>query len=416
MTNSRRRPRAVRLTDDALAMLQRGLADIWRDVEPDGRLTRNARASLLGVSIATGDRIFDRQGNDRAVLQQAFLSIGLEWSESYCEPVVPESAIEQLQSAPLPDPDRETQKTRLPHGSSNRRFCLRRTVLLLAGAIGVFVLILAGTFAITRPNPKLGDIAGTNWPRNAYHLAWKAYHAGRFVEAARLVEATKVLAVETSDIAVVAESLRLEGELLAAEGRLDEALSRYNESLVLRNEFKFDQARGSLLEVIGVVETRLGRFLDAQIHLTESFRLLKEVEDHRGMAGTARSLGSLAIAKGNRREARFWFVEAEKAMADDPDPQLQLDIRAQRAILDSREGRHDKALKNLELCLHAWRARGHKRWVATTLNQMASVRRSKGDHAGAASTAAEAVAIFETVGDGHGAEESRQMLASLSKP
>jgi len=66
------RERAVRLTAEAREALRQALNACWHQSGAPGRLTREARADLMGVSIATANRILDGEGVDRSTLTNVF--------------------------------------------------------------------------------------------------------------------------------------------------------------------------------------------------------------------------------------------------------------------------------------------------------------------------------------------------------
>lgn len=402
-----RRQRAVRLTDEALELLQQRLDEQWSEEHLEGRLTRGARAAMLELNKSTADNVFAQKGNDRSVLEQTFRAVGLPWKEEYC--------------APLSEDDKTDADVSVSSSSVERRTVgkgKRRPATLFAIASSILLVCLTiWTLRTEASNPPgngsayaAGDNAGTRWPRNAYHLAWRAYHEGKYEEARRLLMAAKTIAVAAQDTAVVAESIRLEGELFAVEGRLEKAIDCFQRALSIRREFQYGQARASVLEVLGVAQFRLGRFDEAERNLRTSFDLLKRYEDIRGMAGTARSLGTLAALRGDRAKAREWFAAALASMKSNPDPGLLLDLKAQRAVLDAEEGRHDEALRDLRECLAEWQSRGHVRWSATTLKQLATVLHMAGRKTEAFTSAEAARQKFEAVGDRLGMQKCEELL------
>src|SRR5690349_946323 len=92
------RRRAVRLRPDALELLKATLAQTWAKNPGPGKFTREEKANLLGVSVATSQRILKGEGVDRPSLTLAFKNLGLEWEDSYCEPYPAESIAEERSS------------------------------------------------------------------------------------------------------------------------------------------------------------------------------------------------------------------------------------------------------------------------------------------------------------------------------
>src|SRR4051812_4110967 len=88
------RRRAVQLTPEALNNLKCALSEKWHLEERPGKLTREARAEILGISIATAERVLTGKGVDRPTLTLAFRNVGLSWHESYCEFVTKHAPVE----------------------------------------------------------------------------------------------------------------------------------------------------------------------------------------------------------------------------------------------------------------------------------------------------------------------------------
>lgn len=382
-------------------MLRKQLDEEWRSLNLEGRLTRGARAGLMGVSIGTAERILHRKGNDRAVLHDVFKQVGLDWDESFCEPM-PGTANPLSTAGPA---NKETE--------SDRRARFRLTVpALSAGAfLGLYILFWTLQTGSTSQAVAPGDLPEV--AREPLTRAWRLYHAGHYPEALRYLHVAESIASRRGEISVMAETRRLQGEVAAAEGDLLRALRLFDTALVLRKSFRFDQATASLLEVIGDAELRLGRFDDAEGHLTASYEGLVRLKDFRGAAATARTLGSLALARRNGTKAREWFSTSRSAMAGDPDPQLLLDLRAQEASILVLEGKARDAVPILEACLDEWRRRDHERWVAKTSTQLARALLATGDRARALRSVDVARKNFESVGDRLGVKECSDLAAAI---
>lgn len=402
-----RRQRAVRLTDEAVQTLQRRLVEQFQGMHLGGRLTRSARATLLDVSIATAERILNQQGNDRSVLQQAFLSVDLEWDDRFCEPMPRDTDSFPLESTALPTH---------PAARSNRSPVRRRqlVLLVLATAIVVVPSVTIATLKSKSTGPRASEsqsYALMSQASEALESGRRAYHRGEYIEAKRQLQVAIWLSAQTSEENLLAEAYRLDGEILAAEGRFEEALDRYADSMSVRKMFRHDWARASLLEAIAVVEIKLGNLDEAETHLMDSLKGLKKWNDIGGVAATSRTLGILAAAKGDHGAAEKWFVAATDALKEKPDPPMTLDIKAQRALILHKEGQSEVALAALGECLTEWRARGHRRWIATTLLQIAAIHHAEGNREGAILFAAEAKRKFHEVGDQFGARECAGILA-----
>lgn len=188
-SGSERRRRAVRLTEEALQLLNGRLLEVWRRSGQSGRLTKAGRADLMNVSSKTADRIVNRAGNDRMVLIEVFVRVGLDWKDEFCEPCreptaappsaaprsQPDSSPQTAESAPFddrahrvpasghdPSPTTAEHDLSTPTGqpASQKRRVGRALVKLMtlavaASLVGVGVL----AFPKSTPPPRLSPIA-----------------------------------------------------------------------------------------------------------------------------------------------------------------------------------------------------------------------------------------------------------------
>lgn len=400
--DTNRRQRAVRLTDEALALVQRRLVDDWQTMELDERLTWPVRAALLGVSTSTAKRILMRKGNDRAALIRAFASLGLGWNDEYCEPLPSSSAI-QIPIDAEEEPSPPTEETR-PEAEISRR----PARLIVAVTLAVAALTIMGLLTF---RPSVPDLPYGKRPQvKALAVARAAYHRADYESAQRLVKHAHRLAFDATDPNTMAEALRVEGEILAARGNLEGAIERYETALTFRTQFEETWARASLLIALGIAEMRLERYEDAQSHLEAAYAGMLQVKDPAGIAEAARELGSLAARRGDLKRARALFDAASKAIRDRPDEAMHTDIRARGALLLSDEGNHAEALGVLESCLREWTRRAHPRWQATTHRQIATVQWASGQRTAARSSMSHALTSYESAGDHLGAKECRAWL------
>ena len=108
----RSRKRAVQLTPEAIESLKDALLIKWQGDRRLGKLTRETRAEILGLSVATADRVLSGKGADRSTLILAFRSVDLPWDDDYCavvqkeaeNPVTVPVAAEAPLSPPSPAP------------------------------------------------------------------------------------------------------------------------------------------------------------------------------------------------------------------------------------------------------------------------------------------------------------------------
>lgn len=390
-----RRKRAVRLTEDALAILNNHLMSVSRKAGETGRITKSAQARLMEVSPKTADKVLGRLGNDRSVLVEIFARLGLEWHESYCE-YLDGSVTEPIADA-SPDAPRTPAR---PMG-----------LLALAAVLVVALALTLASVNAGKAQPAEDSvIAGLAQMAETLEEARGAYNRADFDAAATLAARSRELAKRHARADAMAEAVRLEGEILAARGDLDGAIALYQEALPLWSAFGIALGRYSLLEVWGTAEWRRGNRERAVELLEESLSGLQQVGDPGGVAGVSRTLGAIAAEQGDRRSAREWYARAKKAIADRPDEPMHTDLRAREALLLRDEGDFAGALGLLEVCLREWEAREHPRWIAATCVQMATVHQAAGEGEKARPLLKEARELYEQVGDQAGVERCDELL------
>ncbi len=356
----------------------------------------------MGVSVATSERILSQAGNDRSVLIDVFNKLGLPWREDYCCPLASNQPPSETRAVPV-------------HQSSEvaPKRPATRLLAVLPVVLAVPLLLQYGMGSkFAEDNSRV--IEQRTAAVQAADAGRKAYHRGDYGQAksaARRVFQT-AKAFQFADVA--AEALTLEGDVLAVEGRLTEALEKYREALPLWSTFGNIHGKGVLLELMAVTEARLGMLDEARAHFLQALEILRSLGPEHIHVGSLRGLGSVAAVQGDYEAARKWYDEAATALHDQPDDAMQTNLRALRALLLRDDGRFEESRKELEACLEFWRGIRHPRWQATTHRQIATVMILAGDQIEALRHTKRAIDLYEKVGDGWGAAESRRLLSEGS--
>ncbi|MBX7133079.1 MAG: hypothetical protein K1X67_10420 [Fimbriimonadaceae bacterium] len=401
----RPRKRAVRLTDDALAQLMNALYTRWKASGATGRLTREARAELLGVSVSTGDRIINQQGVDRHTLVLAFQSLTLEWGDGLCEYVVRPGDEEPEPPAATVDPAVPSPLTR-----SKRR--MRWLLWPLAA------LFLVGA------NPVYQEVSF--WYDSAYisslaedfnkslNMATNEYFAGHYVVAEEEIGKALKLARRLGRAEMIALALRIEADIVAAQGSLSEARDLYAQALTIRESMRDARSRPALLEAIGDLETRIGDLKSAEIHLKEGLKGYSQQNDLGGITMCTRDLGTVAIEHGRLDEASRLFASALEVLAG-KDPAMVKDIEARQALVLGERGQFAEAKEALQACLDFWVKKDHQRWIAKTRWQLATVEAASGDLRKALQSLALAREGYQRAGDRAGVADCERTLQELQR-
>ncbi len=398
-----RRSRAVRLTDEALGLLQRAMLERWHLSGETRRLSRASRAAMLDLSVGTAERILRQEGNDRAVLVQAFQCLDLAWEDRYCEPCP------QGQEEPSAPPDEPPAPVARRSARWPRPAMHFLAVCLVACAC--IAVLRSGTLVKSPPTPSLDAAKAQALAESSLSSGRTAYQRADFDQAEiHAIRAIRV-AREWKMVHLMADALRLQGDALVAQGSLEEGVAIYRETLPLWATFHFPHGHASLLEALGVAEARRGRLNEARTFLEESLRRLKPLNDPGGIAGVSRSLGSVAAVSGDLQVAHQWYASALQAIKARPDKGMQADLRALDALLLRDEGKFARAASELGECLKFWESIGHRRWQATTRFQRATVFLASGDLAKADAETNQAKQLFAEVGDRAGMAQCSALLA-----
>ncbi len=407
MSNQRRsRKRAVRLIPAALQRLKIALHERWRKERGNGKLTRETRAELLGVSVATSERILAGEGVDRPTLTLVFKSLGLDWDDSYCEVECDE---------PQPVAEAEAPKA-VPLVPVPRTSSLRVKRLLIAG--GVLCALFAAAGQLLIPAMASGPHASDqNWAYtyNKLLLAGSEdFHRGNYKDARSQIHEAIQLARAHAAPRALASALRISGDLAFAEGSFEEAKTRYSEALTLRGVFLEDVAEPALLEALGDLETRTGDYDSAKGHLTRSLKRYRDFKDGVGVAMAARNLGTLAFETKDLEDAIKWFTASLEAVKGLGKPDIETDIQGRMALVSREKGNYAQARSELNECLSYWTKRNHPRWMAQTEYQLGTVEAMAGNFQLARELLNRSKRGFEEVGDKAGSAETAAWIARVS--
>lgn len=395
----RPRKRAVRLTDEANALLKQRLFERWEAGGKGGRLTREARAELLGVSVSTADRILSQDGVDRNTLVLAFKSVGLDWDDSRCEYVVrsgDDDAEPKAVEAEVPQP-----KLR-----SRMRWILWPALILCLLAAGP----VYHEVTFFRDQNYLYSLIGVF--NKKMDGASEAFHAGNYPLAEDYIGQARKIALRLDSVEKVALARRIEADIAAAQGSLAEAKELYSEALQIRESMGDERSYPALQEALGDLETRTGDFKHAEIHLQKSLAGYQREKDPGGIAMAYRGLGSLAFERGQLDEASLMFSSAIGALQG-KGPAMEKDIEARQALVLRERGRYADARSVLQGCLTYWVKEEHPRWIAKTRWQLATVEAEAGNSRTARQLLVQAKEGYQRVGDRAGVADCDRALKDL---
>lgn len=401
MSNPRAsRSRAVCLTTEASEILRKEIAVAWMQSHGSGKLTRETKAEILGVSIVTCDRILSGKGVDRASLTHAFKSLGVEWDDKYCEPA----------GGLAPEPDPETRQ------ESEQTVSIEKPTprLRLIRALSVLVcMVLVGVAWVTT-NAKREDNSLT-WQRvatAAFQRCTDLYHEGKFEQARKELVVLKEIARNHDSAAAMSGAFRLGADIDGAEGSLENAKEGYKSAIRLRADLESDGTIPSIKEALGDVETRAGDYSDAEKTLLEALEGFSRYKDPVGVAMASRNLGTLSFVQKDLSGAERWFTYAFRSIYGLDKPDLEADLRGRQALLWHAQGKAG-AEEQLRKCLEYWTTKNHPRWIAVTQYQLGTIQ----SDAGATGEAERLLKLsqigFQKVGDKAGARNASVALRKL---
>lgn len=392
------RLRAVRLTDDAVGILERRLFELWKERGHKGDLTRTGRAKLLGISVATCNKIFTQQGNDRAILVEVFNKAQIPWQDQYCMLVGGNLEGRSSQSV-----SNSSQFERQP----NARGKLHRTVaialisatLIVGTSVGAIKVLMPRTIEAHRINLN----AMSDRCAHFLELGRNQYRSGHYASAKYYTDMAYRIAKEAALADRIADSLSLMGEICAVQGNLASALKMCRDALLFWSTIEHAHGRAALLESMGELLARNGELDQAVIAFKDGLQTCKYFDDPGLNAGMYRGLGTICALRGETDAAKKWFSTAADCLKQRPNDLILVDLRARHALVLAETGHTAEALNEISACLQRWTQLGHERWIASTQLQVAYIRRLSKDSTGEAQALKSASELFRSAGDQMGA-------------
>lgn len=393
-SNTKLRSRGRSLNAQGVEALNQAAAQKWLLQGSRDKLTRSAKADLLGISEATLVRMLSGKRVDQASLDIAFANAGLAWTDKYSLPS--EIAPQEPSNGDAPS---------LPVSSPRPRLL---TFAIIAGAI-----LLAALLPSRLPQAVSRESLQSQYVL-AITVAEQYYSEGDYLRAQMSLDTAFGISVQLQETETRADQWRLQGDVDAATGKLNEAITHYRHTLEIHRRKGEPNAIPALLEAIGDVQTRTKNFDGASKSLAEAAVSFAELHDAIGVAMALRDLGSVYYETNLLPQAIARFSEASKAIQSDPKQEaLRLDIAARRALVISRMGNPAKARSELQRCLDFWTARDHPRWIASTKLQLAQVEMDAGNAPQAKRLLQDSLSGYEVAKDRVGIARVRELLAKL---
>ena len=329
------RNRSVRLTDEGMDHLRKILIHRWQSGKAQRKLTREARAELMGVSVITSDRILRGDPVDRSSLQITFKSLGIEWDDSYILSRVETERVAIINSMTvesLSEQDDVPEMTDTSHNQISSR-PNRLSLIALAYPVVIAMAIVAGLAA--RRVIKLTPITPPkqSQPKESTLQIYDRFHSGQIAKASALLRKFEVNNGPSSSAGAIAEELHIQGDLHEAHGDLIAAKQCYECALRIRQSLKQSICLAPLQEAIGVAETRHGDYFLARKSLVKALSGFYETTDRVGIAITKRDLGALEFQIKHYTQAEKYYRQALQSLKGINKPDIVNDLNGKLALV-----------------------------------------------------------------------------------
>src|SRR6266446_1818115 len=195
-----------------------------------------------------------------------------------------------------------------------------------------------------------------------------------------------------------------------AEGR-----DRLGRLLKLTGAAAPTKARTRALFAAGVLAGEQGDYASAEMHISESQNIARQLGDNTGVAVSLNALAVFARDRGSVAKARALFEESLALWRELGDLKAVARALSNLANVVKLQGDYDRARSLYAECLSIFRGLGDRTGVAWSLNYQGDVARDQGDFAAAQTLYEQGLAIFRELGDRWGIAGTLADLGSLAR-
>src|SRR6266446_1421113 len=195
-----------------------------------------------------------------------------------------------------------------------------------------------------------------------------------------------------------------------AEGR-----DRLGRLLKLTGAAAPTKARTRALFAAGVLAGEQGDYASAEMHISESQNIARQLGDNTGVAVSLNALAVFARDRGSVAKARALFEESLALWRELGDLKAVARALSNLANVVKLQGDYDRARSLYAECLSIFRGLGDRTGVAWSLNYQGDVARDQGDSAAAGTLYEQCLAIFRELGDRWGIAGTLADLGSLAR-
>jgi tetratricopeptide (TPR) repeat protein len=242
-------------------------------------------------------------------------------------------------------------------------------------------LIAASHYRIVNDIPKAIE-SYENLVKAAPNNAMVQFDLGGLYEASGQFEQaqthfTKVVELDPKFV----EGLLALGRVEIRRGKFEDSLQHLNGALTIAIQLNREEARGNILQAIGIAYKRLDKPEEALRHYQQSLEIKQKLDNKRGMAGSLGEIAQVQERLGKLREAEQSYNAALKLQREIGDKAGTATSLVNLASLtNERLGRPDEALPLLKEALNLRRDAGNPGAEALVLNNIGNVYLAKGDY------------------------------------
>ncbi len=391
------------LTPQALQLLVNATDEAWEKANGTKRMSLQKQAELLGSTKPTIKKVFNHVGVDKTTLILAFKSVGLDWSDDYCQRFEDEILI-----SGSPNPEGRGILKAIVEVPSQRRHLHWIYYLVLAS-----VVVVAYAFLREKPAYVRDSDSEVRHVTELLDSGYEFYEHAQYDRARAVVNEARELATKHDIAGEMASALRLTAWLDVQAGQYELAEKNFKDAILLKYAIRNKGARYPLYEELADVQTLMGRFHDARASLKTAQAGYENMKDPNGVGLVLRDLGSVCYQEGKYGEAMDCFTRAKQKTCGDGKRATDSDINARLALVYSKQHRFSEARALLSNCMEYWKKeKNHARWIATTNLQMGQVEEDAGNFETARHFYLFSQSGFEDLGDNGGL---RKVSAGLDR-
>ena len=201
------------------------------------------------------------------------------------------------------------------------------------------------------------------------------------------------------------------GSLFAIENRFDAWTRTHDAALAAVRRAQNRQAEASLLSEFGQLRYEQDRYAEARTYFVHALAAFRDCADPRGEAATLAAMGTACREQGYLPEALHFLGQARAIFEQLADDAALASTDRVSGSVHLELGDFAAADRDLAAAVDGFRRTGSRRGEGMTLRTISLLHRARDEHERAADLAAQALAIFEELGDELLAAYSARALA-----